>query len=246
MGCGLGPPEKPPLTDPGGAGTSTDLTGLSPAITNEFSDGTAAAAVSAGGGAAMVAGSAGAAACFGGATNWRCCLGSGTPAVRADTAGANSGAAGNGAGSAGSGSLGAAGGVNRRIGRGALRSRTRGFNSGVTASFGAAGSEGAGSGACALTGGGTNRRAGGRGGGAIATMLGKGSGLAGVISGAGAQINCGGRASSLGPAARFWSNIFLARRGRASRLASGGVTSGKRSLSLYQTIRFSLGWISRS
>jgi hypothetical protein len=73
---GLGPPENPLFTDPGGAGTSTEFTGLSPAITSEVSVAIDALAVNEGGGAVMVAVSVGAAArpvaCPDGGTNFGC------------------------------------------------------------------------------------------------------------------------------------------------------------------------------
>ena len=297
LGSGFGPPEKPAFTDPGGAGTSNELAGFSPATTNEVSDGRAAAEVRAGaagkgisagigcfavgaGGvnllrvgraaltstgnglesaAAATAGASGStvAGAFSGTGNLRAgggvkarsggrdgltSMGRGFDSVTAATLGAS----GKAAGLAGAVGFGALGGVKARSGgRDGFTSMGRGRVSAAAATFGASGRVGAFSATGGLTGGGMKGRTS-LGGGARATMLGKGSGSAGAISGACARINCAGRALSLGPATMFCSNLDRARGGRGSRLARAGATSGRRSLSLYQTIFFSLGWISRS
>src|ERR1700722_15398976 len=101
VGCGLGPPENPLFTDPGGAGTSVELLGFNPAMTSETSVGIAPFAVSTGGGAAIVAGPAGGAACLAGGTNFSGCRGSDRVAVKLVAAEATSGAAGKVAGSKG-------------------------------------------------------------------------------------------------------------------------------------------------
>ncbi len=248
LGRGTGPPENPLFTDPGGAGTSRDLAGVSPAITSEVSVVIDVFAAKAGGSTVMVSVSPDvmeAAACRAGGTNFGCWCGSDTAAFKLPAGAATSGAAGRAGAAVGSVNLGFLGGVNGRTMR--CAGRSGGLTSGTaTAILGASVSVGVDAmGSATFSTGARNGSAGGRSG-AIATMFGNASGLAGAISGAGVKINCGGWLVSLSLAAIFCSNFARARKGRASYFAAGGCTSGSRSLSLYQTMCFSNGCISRS
>ena len=151
-----------------------------------------------------------------------------------------------------SGRAGAAGMI--RASGGAVKVRTgpagpaagkdRRFVFSAAATSGACGRRGAGATGARCSGGGAKARTG-CGAGVTATTLGKGSSFAERTSGAGVQIIWGGRSSSRCPATSVWLNLNRARGGRGSR-GPAGVTSGSRLRRLYQTMRCSLGRISRS